>query len=320
MKKMLELNPIANAINEVYFKSIHSDLESNYFPEIKHVNKWLCVSDYSFSNNKLNDVVSFSFIPHVYNMDELASFIKAVEPKDIKKSRKVNPKFISFLRKSPILNFSILIKNHRYLNFKNREVFKKSLLYSFDGLIEQFDDFSNQENIELVIHYKDLSRKMKVLKSYVQNDEKINIIKNMFIVVGIGSYLSAQIANRTNSEIFAWFSDRDAINDLADNCSLGLFHALFNEYLVNNDCRFYSTPSMSKDEKWYSEVIRIPDLFCGALADINFEDKSTTHTKFVSVFEDLLKDNVRNCFVINIDFSNKEGLMTSSRLEISSST
>ncbi|PHI18018.1 hypothetical protein CEQ90_20130 [Lewinellaceae bacterium SD302] len=143
MRKMLEVNPIANAISQVYNKSIKIDLVKLYFPEIKYVNKWLFVSDYSFSNIKTNDVISFSFIPHVYDMFELSKYIRTIAPKDIKRSRSINTEFSDFLRGSPILNFSIIIRNHRYLSFQNRDRFKESLIYSFDGLIKYFDEYSS---------------------------------------------------------------------------------------------------------------------------------------------------------------------------------
>lgn len=318
MDEILNLNPISKLLHDVYSGSIAPDLEENYFPEVSHVTKWLCVSDYCLDRNKHNDVLSFSFIPHVFDTYDLLNLIKRISPKEAKKTRKINTKFLDFLKYSPILNFSIIIENHKKLLSSERSVMVESLIYTFTELYNTITKIKHP-NKAIEQYYLSIQQKIKLVIFELRNNKKVRLIKNLLLIIATGSYLSSMIANRTKSKIFAWFSDRDAVNDIAKNISMDLFHILFSEMLIDKDCQFFSTPSSSKDEEWYNEVIKIPDLFSGIFSSINLDNLHVDHDKYMIPVERLVKDNNRNVFIIKLNFNDQMGSTgTGSRIHIQS--
>ena len=151
-------------------------------------------------------------------------------------------------------------------------------------------------------YHSQLAKKTNELIRLVENDKKIRILKNLFLITSIGSYICTQFANRTKAEIFGWFSDRDEINDIADNFSIDLFNIQFCEYLINRNCQFVGARASSKDNEFYKEFIKIPDFITGTLADYNFQNGQVSHDKFIPMLRELVADNERNIFVFRIKF------------------
>ncbi len=247
--------PVIKLIYETFQKTTKDDLELNYFNKWGHANKWACFSDYSLEGKKPNDVITFSFFPHIVDMVMLSDLIKGLAPTEIKKASKINPDFISFIRDSPFLNFSIILSNHQYVFNDNRDQLKASMLFSIDQMLGNIPKWEKQNPHMSATHGIYITR-LKEMRQLVERDKKIQLLKNMFLITSIGSILSTLICNRTNTEVFGWFSDRDGINDISKNFSINLFNSQFIQYLKNQDCKFLAAPASSADNEWYSEIIK----------------------------------------------------------------
>src|SRR5690606_22419899 len=109
-------NILQNLLNETFEKSTISQIENNYLSNLKSVSKWICFSDYCLDDKeKPNDVVTFSIIPYITDFHIVEDHIKKCAKTDIKKTRVVNEKFIEFLNKYPLINFSFIINDRKYL-------------------------------------------------------------------------------------------------------------------------------------------------------------------------------------------------------------
>ena len=300
--------PIIKLIHETYLQSIKKSLEKNYFPKYIDNKKWKCFSDYSFDNKKPNNVITFTLLPYVIDFNILSSAIKEYAPKEIKKTQSINPKFIEFIKHSPFVTFSFILENHENLFLESKEFLKDSMLLSLNQIVNENIPNWTVETSHLEKYHKEIAKKTKKVIRLIEENKKIKILKNMFLITSIGSYLCTQFANKTNAEIMGWFSDRDEINDVADKYSIDLFNFQFCEYLKNRNCEFVAAPASSQDNEWYQELIKIPDFITGALADYSFETELVSHNKFIPLLRELIADNDRNVFVFKLKFDNVTGM------------
>ncbi|MCU4158426.1 hypothetical protein J1N10_20810, partial [Carboxylicivirga sp. A043] len=109
-----EESMLQKLLDDTFNKSTIEQIENNYIGKVKSVTKWLCFSDYCLDDrSKPNNVVTFSLIPYISDLKELEEFIEENAKTDIKKTRSVNPKFIEFLKKYPLINFSFILNNRK---------------------------------------------------------------------------------------------------------------------------------------------------------------------------------------------------------------
>ncbi|MBL0053080.1 MAG: hypothetical protein IPP29_17015 [Bacteroidetes bacterium] len=72
-------------------------------------------------------------------------------------------------------------------------------------------------------YHKKIAKQAQQVLRFLDARKQMKLIKNLFLTTTIGSFLATQIANITNAEKMAWFSDRDEINDIADHFSATIF-------------------------------------------------------------------------------------------------
>ncbi|MXV14327.1 hypothetical protein [Hufsiella ginkgonis] len=314
MRVKEEDSPIIKAVNQVYHGTTIADLEADYFHQYGHIDRWTLFSDYSFASGKLNDVVTFSFLPFIQNPFELGSMINLLAPGEIKQTRSVSPAFASFLRHLPFLSFSFVISNHKYGFYNNYQNYKASLLLSLDNLYNSIPGWNEQDPFQKETNIA-IGRKIKKIRNYIEQDKKHRVLRNLILITTIGGFLATLVANRTQCTKMGWFSDRDEINDMEKNFSLDLFNITFIQYLYDKYlCKFLAAPADSKSDEFYADLIKIPDYLTGALADYNQTSQTASHSKFSTLIDDVIANNRRNIFIYNMDFHNGQYFPTCSRL------
>ena len=308
-----EDSSVLKLFEETYNKSVLKNLDENYFPKFSQYKKWKCYSDYSFDQKKANDVITFTLLPYLTDPLIITEVIKKLAPTEIKKTRTVNPKFLEFIKNSPFVTFSIIIEDHKNYYFEDRDRLKEAMLLYLNGLVNDSLPKWAKNRPSLKDYHQKLSKKTKAVIRLINRDKKIRIIKNLFLITSFGSYIATQFANKTNAEIFGWFSDRDEINDVEKNYSIDLFGIQFSEHLINEKCQFVAAPASSSDSEWYGEFTKIPDLINGAIADYDFKNDKVSHDKFIPIIRDLISDNKRNVFVFRL-FLDDDGKISLGRL------
>lgn len=294
--------PLIRLIYDAYQQSAREDLEKNYFSQWGHARNWRCFSDYSFDEKKANAVLTFSFYPYVMDIEKMSGIIKAVAPKEIKNSADVSKEFIVFLKEMPFLSFSIIVSNYRYLFNETNEQLKQSMLHSMRQLQEFIPGWTLQ-NPERKADHDEFAKSVRSTIKLIEENKKISLLRNLFMITSIGSILSSIICNRTNAKIMGWFSDRDSIHDFERAFASHLFHTQFIQHLHNQKCKFLSAPASSTSKEWYGEMIKVPDFITGALADYHLENFTSTHKKFGPLLRDFIAGNDSNLVIFQIDFA-----------------
>jgi hypothetical protein len=307
-------SPIIKAINEVYHQSTIADLEAGYFQEFGSIRKWTIFSDYSLLNDKQNDVVTFSFLPYAQDIFQLGQLIKLLAPHEIKRARSISPVFVNFLKHGAFLTFSFLISDYQYLFYNNYQDFKASLLLSLDRIFETIPGWDLQNPDQKENNAK-IAKKIQSIRRMLEQNKKHRVLKNLFLITTIGGFLATLVANRTDSELIGWFSDRDEILDVEKLFAVDMFSISFIQYLNQpRKCRFVAAPATSTSEEWYGELVKVPDYITGVLADYNLSTQMASHEKFSSMINGVFAGNRRNIFVYRLKFHPGKFMPTCSRL------
>jgi hypothetical protein len=293
-------NPIFQVIDGTFEKSTKTDLEKYYLKLTNGVKKWTCYSDYCFGDsNKPNDVVCFTLIPYVVDFEELCDNIQALANVDIKKTRKVRDEFVEFLKSFPLINFSFILNDKKKIFGKDHDAVKKSLKATYTEIKKKYSEWSKNQP-EQREDYKQIIKKLNCIIQLIDSNKKIKQIIDMTLVTFIGAYVCSRVIKDLDLEIFGWFSDRDAINEICDNSSISLFHTYLHGFLDGKPFQFVASPAGSTDNPFYEQLVRIPDYVAGALADYDMENDLISKDKFDTMLTDYMAENVHNNFVYTL--------------------
>lgn len=305
-----ELN-IHENIDEYKTKLLHPLLLSDFYKNLKrskgfndfisqnNAASWFIFSDYCLDDrNKPNNVVTYTVVALDRREDFLLiqKVLDSLQPKDLKKSKFVNPAFLDFISLLPVFNISYLLPDNR--NFTKA--------FDYDEL-----DFLKMRYLSLKNYYK------RSLSFPINNAGNIEIVKDFrFILnkfnsksVSLGIYRDIELANCIVSSIcaliseqhksgrkFFWASDRDAILTFEKaNLSSPLIFTIINASLhslvnTDNELAFFNHVDNKKPE--LDSFNRIPDIIAGTLAEMSVH--SVGREKYVPILKNYLTNNKFN--------------------------
>lgn len=307
-------NILLEILNNAFLKSALKEIDLNYFSSTYKINKWTCYSDYCFGDkNKPNDVVTFSLVPYIDDFEQLSSYIKSIAKTDIKNARSVGDEFISFLKKYPLINFSFILNNKKEIFGNNSFEIRNCLEQTFTTIKEQYVTWS-QNQPEQLEHYKSVIKKLDCTINLLKANKKVKQIIEMTLVAFLGGYVSSIIVNKTKTEIFGWFSDRDSIHEVCNHLSNDLFQNYLHGLSNGHDFQFVVASATSLDLPFYDELLKIPDYIAGTLADYNFKTNQISKDKFDTVLTNYMAENTINNFVFEI--KDVDGNLNCSRIKL----
>jgi len=123
---------------DTFYKSLY-EIFSKFLKQHNEVKKWMIFTDYVIGDrNKSNDVITSVLIPYVFPIDRIQYIIKSIQPKDIKKTKKVKEEFIKFINTAPILFINVILNKKQKLCFKNEKNFLILLIEAAIKMLERW--------------------------------------------------------------------------------------------------------------------------------------------------------------------------------------
>jgi len=315
-------NPLLEVIEDTFNKSTNSDL-NNYLnnfifgPQfnLKCISRWACSSDYCFNDrNKSNNVMTFTLIPCIDDFNNLSKFLSKIARVDIKKTKYVPKEFTDFLKTYPIINFSFIINDKKKIFGSENNIVKGNFENTFIFMKKQYVEWSKKQPNQRKYFNKTL-KKINCILQLIKNSKKIKQIRYMLLVTFLGAYVSSKVLQQLkNIELFGWFSDRDAINEVCNNFSIELFQYYLHGLVGGKNITFVASPASSKDNAFYEEFVRIPDYIAGTLADYNIQNNTITKNKFNDILTNYMAENQDNNFIFRIFI--QENKLSCSRVTI----
>ncbi len=288
-------------LNET-FKNTNKQIENNYFTEeLKNVEKWICYSDYCFDdNNKPNNVVTFSILPIVDDIKKLECFIKETAKKDIKKTQTINPKFVKFLNKYPLVNFSFILNDRFKIFGQTHNDRKNRLKKDFEATKEMYNLWiKNQPKKKK--EYKKVIKKINRCIELINSNKKIKQLIDIMLISFLGGYCSNIILNKLNNlKLYGWFSDRDKLFDIENGLVANFFHNTLHGLIDDKNFQFGTAIADCNFDIFYDEFIKIPDYIAGTLADYNMTQNVISKDKFNTMLTDYMGDNEYNNYIFSL--------------------
>ncbi|EHR5677503.1 hypothetical protein KUJ39_004291, partial [Salmonella enterica] len=263
-----------------------------------------------YDKNKPNDVVTFSICPYAEDFFELGKRIDSLSFKDTKKLKRINKEFINFIKKSEILNLSILLSKDRKLDPLNE---REMLKTRYKMAIKQINIWIENQGEKK--YFKQLIKNLQlVLTELDKPGANLKAIRDIEIISSLTAYIAFQISQEIKIDTIGWFSDRDAmlsykiakfskpiIYDLAYNTYHILMYNIDEEYKE----KFVFGLPEAEGKVWYDSYNRVPDLIAATLADYNYEKNICSHDKYIPVIEEILADS-ENSIIYKISFDDPE--------------
>lgn len=304
-----EIDFSKNHVVPSIFNSINDSLSENRNLEIFFRNnirceKWFIASDYAIGNpEKKGNFVTFTLIPHYFNILSLMNGINKLQLKDIKKTKYVNADFLRFINSGLFFHISIELPDNAHLLIPN-------IRKHFEILLESMFLGAKNQTLRNEISY--FQNKLKYSK-------KDKLLFNIEFIACVVSSINLQILKAIPSlKEICWFSDRDVIlTNFGDSSKINIPSMIFNIIDIRSKALFgavklpfsknfnlilsFGKPE-SEGKMWYDPLIRIPDYIAGTLADNDQKNMTVTKEKFSDVIKIAIADSKYHfIFRINID-------------------
>ncbi|MCG6604135.1 hypothetical protein ACWPO0_08275 [Acinetobacter nosocomialis] len=291
-----------------YFEILKEHIESfenlsSFINLHSRTKKWLIVSDYALDDDSKNgNFITFTIIPHYIAIDKLMGLVRKLQPKDIKKTKKINNAFIEFLRSRIFFNICIELPSQRErIIGGGLDYFK--LLYTCLG------QNTNKSDIEKQCNY---------FINKLNRSPKLPLHTDIDLIASIVSIIQVQIFKSVpDVENICWLSDRDKILTTLGQVSKErltpmIFHLInYRSQILfgylnlpfkrqNTNVLSFGLPE-SEGSMWYDSLVRIPDFIAGSLADNNQKEKFVSKEIFRVVLEEVISNRDQNAiFRLNL--------------------
>lgn len=287
---------VLDVVEETISKSALDDFK-NYIKKLPMCKKWMIHSDYCIGDkNKPNDVVVFSVVPYVYELEDFKSLISSSIPRDIKETKIVSEKGINLLKSGLFFHFCFLLGKKKDLfkahsNDDEKANIRKALIET-RKMISAWEG----ENGSQIEYYASIVENIDTLLREMESKGfNLKLLKNIMLISILGAYVAHLLTKEASAEVVGWFSDRDCITAAYNNIAHDFFH-LNHHGLTERDSvdktKFKIVIGVPEDEPgskmWYDPQNRLPDHVAGALADWNIPQNTVSKPKFTDMLSKCL--------------------------------
>ena len=234
---------------------------------------WWIGSDYVISDKtRPNDCMCFTIYP-VDEKDPLGDWrdIPKVLARDLKQTKNLDEKMVSFLRDDRQFSFCFVVTKER-----NSNVDGEWVKAAIDG------------NIAIMTAWKDADRHGDLIGRMKKRRQKAeakkfnaHLFADIFLVTNIVTVIAYLLTKWTSPRIVGWFSDRDAMITAYDKMANDVFAISHSAICQQRGVEFRavqlrfgdprSDPHLPK-QSWYDALVRIPDYLAGTLATFIYRE------------------------------------------------
>lgn len=274
-----------------------------WFQSIPAAATWNVLSDYSIGDrNKQNDAFSFVIVLNHDKFENIASYIAAVAPKDIKAARNPSEGLLDYLSCPVSFSFSFLVE--RQSSLLKDAISVDEMKGLTEALREVVRGWAVAEPPNAT-YYGTLDRRLKLLATeLVSKRPSLRLLRQIFLVASFAAIVLGMVNDWKSPLAIRWISDRDAMFDRHDGVAFDLAWIFFQMMRRSKggviDLRrpqfAFGTPGMDGVNE-YAEFVRLPDFLAGTLADMKLPQMMFTHRKFPPIFNRLFVDTLNNAVV-----------------------
>ncbi|GAA5666900.1 hypothetical protein Brsp07_05422 [Brucella sp. NBRC 14130] len=290
---------LINLLDTVY-RTITADLEA-WFDQFPQGVAWNVFSDYCIGDpNKSNDSFSFAIVLNHDTQANIAEYIAAVAPSDIKGSRSSSEGLISYLRCPVVFSISYLVeKKSKLLRDYMTDDNICAALEDMREIVSQLATMIPQK----ADHYRAVDKRLaSFLTEMKRRSRNSNLARQILLCAAFASIVCRHLAAKKKPKFIRWISDRDAMFDKHDKVAFDLAFLYFHLHRMMNGQDALEPEFLFGLPGWdgkneYAEFIRVADYLAGTLADIKLPEMTFSHAKFESVFHNLFVNGPNSALI-----------------------
>ncbi|PJG47121.1 hypothetical protein CAF53_01860 [Sphingobium sp. LB126] len=282
--------------------TIHADFQ-RWFEAIPAAAVWNILSDYSVGDGaKQNDAFSFVVLLNHDTYANIASYVAAAAPSDIKSTRTPSEGLLDYLSCPVAFSVNFVVERDSvYL----RNLVTQSMMHGLTGALRGLVREWGEAEPPNAAFYEALDGRLRRLEvELARRQPSLNLLRQIFLVAAFASVVLGIVNDAKSPLGVRWISDRDAMFDRHGGIAFDLAWIFFQAMRRHKggviDQRrpeiAFGTPGMDGINE-YAEFIRLPDLLAGTLADMKLPQMMFTHRKFVPVFHRLFVDTPNNAVI-----------------------
>ncbi len=284
--------------------TVHAEFR-RWFRAIPAAVAWNLLSDYSIGDNtKQNDAFSFVVLLNHDTFQNIASYIAAVAPKDIKASRTPPEGLLDYLSCPVAFSMNFVVERQSaYLRNLVTVDAMGGLTKALRGILREWTAAEPPN----AAYYDTLDRRLGLLETELAHKKPpLKLLRQIFLVASFAAVVLGMINSAKSPLAIRWISDRDAMFERHDGVAFDLAWLFFQMERRKRggviDLRrpqiAFGAPGMDGITE-YAEFVRLPDFLAGTLADLKLPQMMFTHRKFPPVFNRLFL-NSQNGAVIEL--------------------
>lgn len=263
--------------------------------------RWLISSDFCMDDPTYSTrTCAVSLIPLDEHPQDISDRIKLAIPKDLKKTKSVDPRTIEVFKDRRMFHFVFILEGHRNIISTGDEPAKLAAIRSYiSGMVDALKRMNCPSDI--------LKPFKKLLQESKANNFNYSLFSDMVAVSAILSFISAALI-RHGASLIGLFPDRDRMTEWCD----AIYSDLVNLYvggvleLVDNKKYAYEikraaiTNGQGKGA-WFDSFVRLPDYLAGVVAGWDVDTNTISSDKRATVFMENIVD-AKNIIVLRLLF------------------
>lgn len=292
---------------------------SSWFKYVPAAANWTLVSDYCLDDkNKKSDAFSFVIVLKHDTDANIASYISAAAPRDLKSTRSISEGLLDYLSCPVTFSQSFIVeRNSSYLRDAITIELMASIALQLKEVVVEWRDAEHPNKK----YYNDTCNKLdSLIKEIKSKKPSTALLRKIFLVAIFATVVMSMINDHKQALSIRWISDRDAMFDRHDGVAFDLSWIFFqimrrtrSEVSVIDLRRpqiMFATPMMDGVNE-HNEFIRLPDYLAGTLADQRLPQIMFTHKKFPKIFNRIFVDSKNNSV---IELIKPQGIITARRI------
>lgn len=265
--------------------------------------RWLVSSDFCLNDKTyLTRSCAVSLIPLDEHPQDISDRIKLAIPKDLKKTKNVEPRTIETFKDPRMFHFVFILDGHRNIISTGDESAK---LEAARNYVTDMVGSLKRMNCPPAI----LKPFKKLLQESKAKGFNYSLLSDIVAVSAILSFISAALV-RQGAELIGLFPDRDRITEWCDAIYSDLVQLYVGGVLELVDSKKYAyeikraTTNKQGGEAWFDSLVRLPDYLAGVVAGWDVDRNSINGDKRAEVFMENIVD-AKNIIVLRLVYDGK---------------
>ncbi|EYR78490.1 MULTISPECIES: hypothetical protein [Rhizobiaceae] len=305
---------LINLLDTVY-RTISADLEA-WFEQFPQGVAWNVISDYCIGDlKKSNDTFAFAIVLNHDTQANIAEYIAAVAPSDIKGSRSASEGLVAYLGSPVVFSVTYLVeKKSKLLRDYITDDNIRGALGDMREVVSQMVAMIPERSS----HYREVDKRLSSFQTEMKRRARnSNLARQILLCAAFASIVCRHLAVKKKPKFIRWISDRDAMFDKHDKVAFDLaflyfhLHRMMNGHDALEPQFLFGLPGWDGKNE-YAEFIRAADYLAGTLADIKLPEMTFSHAKFEPVFHSLFV-NGPNAAIVEV-LARDGGGLTARRL------